>query len=260
MTSLAETISSVARDLPGEYVDRLANHLMDVPGPTAVGLMQAGDLVAVPAFRAAVESLWKAWASAPDMPGSTLSLALLAATSAVADERSAQSVTAVVTGPSSWHVPVRQTSAVMLDLIQRAQKSLFLSSFAAYKVPELVAALKAAVSRGVAVTLLLETVEDSGGALSHDAKTAFTGVSALRLLVWPADMRPDLGPGKASMHAKVVICDRSAAFVTSANLTGSALERNLEVGVLVSGGAMPGRLLDHFTELQAKGFLRIMES
>ena len=70
MTSLADAISAVARDLPGEYVDRLARHLIDVPGPTAVGMMQAGDLVAVPAFRAAVGSL-------PDLSGLAASRAWL---------------------------------------------------------------------------------------------------------------------------------------------------------------------------------------
>ena len=38
------------------------------------------------------------------------------------------------------------------------------------------------------------------------------------------------------MHAKAVIADRSVAFVTSANLTGSAMDHNLEVGVLMRGG------------------------
>lgn len=259
MTSLANAAAAVARDLPGEHVDLLAHHLQNVTAPTPVGLMQAGDLVAIPAFRAAVDSMWRAWQLTPDVPGSALALALRSARSAVAGERAAEFVTAVVTGPTSWHVPVRQTSAVMLALIQQAQQSLLLSSFAAYKVPELVHALKASVDRGVVVRLLLETVEDSGGVLTRDAKAAFSAIAGLHLLVWPADKRPDEGQGKASMHAKVAISDRSAAFVTSANLTGSALERNLEVGLLVSGGQTPGRLLDHFIELQAKGVLRPLQ-
>jgi len=37
MTSLADVVSAVARDLPGEYVDMLVGHLEDVPGPSTVG-------------------------------------------------------------------------------------------------------------------------------------------------------------------------------------------------------------------------------
>ncbi|WP_425454039.1 phospholipase D-like domain-containing protein [Nocardioides immobilis] len=38
------------------------------------------------------------------------------------------------------------------------------------------------------------------------------------------------------MHAKVLVVDRRTALVGSANLTGHALERNLECGLLVRGG------------------------
>ena len=34
------------------------------------------------------------------------------------------------------------------------------------------------------------------------------------------------------LHAKAVVVDDRAAFVTSANLTEAALDRNIEVGVL----------------------------
>ncbi len=47
------------------------------------------------------------------------------------------------------------------------------------------------------------------------------------------------------MHAKVLIVDRRTALVGSANLTGPALERNLECGLLVSGGPVPTLLADH---------------
>jgi phosphatidylserine/phosphatidylglycerophosphate/cardiolipin synthase-like enzyme len=46
------------------------------------------------------------------------------------------------------------------------------------------------------------------------------------------------------------------AFITSANLTGAALEHNLEVGVLVRGGSVPARLHEHFLALMGSGVLR----
>lgn len=44
------------------------------------------------------------------------------------------------------------------------------------------------------------------------------------------------------MHAKVQVVDRRTALVGSANLTGYGLERNLECGLLVTGGAVPQAL------------------
>jgi phosphatidylserine/phosphatidylglycerophosphate/cardiolipin synthase-like enzyme len=53
------------------------------------------------------------------------------------------------------------------------------------------------------------------------------------------------------MHAKILIVDRRTALIGSANLTGSALQRNLECGLLVRGGHIPGQLAEHL--LTARG-------
>jgi cardiolipin synthase len=47
------------------------------------------------------------------------------------------------------------------------------------------------------------------------------------------------------MHAKLLVIDRMTALVGSANLAGYGLERNLECGVLIRGGPVPGLLADH---------------
>ena len=57
------------------------------------------------------------------------------------------------------------------------------------------------------------------------------------------------------MHAKAAIADEQVAFVTSANLTGSAIEANMELGLLVRGGAVPRRLARHFRALMGAGHL-----
>ena len=59
------------------------------------------------------------------------------------------------------------------------------------------------------------------------------------------------------MHAKAAVADSRVAFLTSANLTEAALERNMELGVLIKGGILPAsidRLIDALlesSELQA---------
>lgn len=68
---------------------------------------------------------------------------------------------------------------------------------------------------------------------------------------WPFDH----GPAGACLHAKTAVADGELAFVTSANLTGHALDQNLEVGVLIRGGSAPRRLMQHFHALIARGTL-----
>ena len=66
-----------------------------------------------------------------------------------------------------------------------------------------------------------------------------------RFYVWPAAQRP---PG-GKLHVKAAIADEYAALVTSANLTGAALNENMELGLLVKGGSVPRRLSRHFMSL-----------
>lgn len=57
------------------------------------------------------------------------------------------------------------------------------------------------------------------------------------------------------MHAKLVVADRRVLLVSSANLTQSGVDRNIEAGLLVRGGTAPQRAAEHIAELQARGVL-----
>ena len=58
---------------------------------------------------------------------------------------------------------------------------------------------------------------------------------------------------------KAAIADEHAALVTSANLTGAALDENMELGLLVRGGAVPRRLSRHFMTLIDEGVLTLVD-
>ena len=51
------------------------------------------------------------------------------------------------------------------------------------------------------------------------------------------------------VHAKVAVADGNIAFISSANLTGHAMEKNMEAGVLMQGGDLPTQLQDHLDGL-----------
>lgn len=57
------------------------------------------------------------------------------------------------------------------------------------------------------------------------------------------------------MHAKLAVADHRLLLVSSANLTQSGVDRNIEAGVLVRDGAAPRRAAEHLAELRARGML-----
>jgi phosphatidylserine/phosphatidylglycerophosphate/cardiolipin synthase-like enzyme len=165
-------------------------------------------------------------------------------------------VEVVMTGPSRPDAPARSTEAVVAELVAGARRELILVTYTAAPYPPLRAALEAAAARDVRTMIALETVEGAKGLLSFEPALAFSGVAGIHLLHWPAEERVGFNGGR--LHAKVVVADREVAFVTSANLTGSALGHNLECGLVVRGGPAPRRLADHFAALIRDGVLRTL--
>jgi hypothetical protein len=79
-------------------------------------------------------------------------------------------------------------------VIGAARQQLIVMSFAAYRVPTVVSALRDARARSVAVHLVLEEAAASQHALSHDARLAFTALGeAVSFWIWPRDARPLAG-------------------------------------------------------------------
>ena len=102
-------------------------------------------------------------------------------------------------------------------------------------------ALSNATARGVKVRILMEQSQSEGGALNFDAIAKVRAVvSGAEFYVWHGE-----APGfskSGSVHAKCAVADGEAALITSANLTGAAMDRNMELGVLVRGGELPQQL------------------
>jgi phosphatidylserine/phosphatidylglycerophosphate/cardiolipin synthase-like enzyme len=112
-------------------------------------------------------------------------------------------------------------------------------------------ALREAVARGVATTVVVETLQGAGSALAGaEPAAAFASVSGLSLWHWPVEQRPESG-----MHAKIAVADQRVLLVSSANLTQSGAVRNVEAGILIRGGTAPQRAAEHIAELKASGVL-----
>lgn len=230
----------LARQLPEADVRALADAVRS--GSPALQNMQSE--VAGVAVRAACQKLLEMQLSHDDRH-----LVAGALLGALEPNPRAAALDVVWTGPDSDVATNRLTSAVVVDLIEQSQADVLLVGYAVHNEASVAAALQQAVERGVHITLLLERNTDNPGFAGTG--DAFPGLTATRLC-WPASARP---PG-ASLHAKALVVDGTAALIGSANVTSAALGRNLECGLLIRGGPEPAAIREHVCSLAGLGVLR----
>jgi phosphatidylserine/phosphatidylglycerophosphate/cardiolipin synthase-like enzyme len=167
----------------------------------------------------------------------SIALALSAAAEAHALQKKALSIEMVWTGPSPSTNSLRRTDQALLEVINKAKHELWIVSFSAYRVRSVLEAINQSSGRGVKISLILESAEESEGKLSGDQiKEIQEQLSeSVRFLIWPTENREPNSHGRRGLlHAKCAIADKHHLFVSSANLSEAALRRNIELGVLMS--------------------------
>lgn len=230
--------------LPPSRIEALADRVRGSASAERDGSLH--QLVTTPTARAAIDRLIAAWRQT-EISGDVLAGILVGAAFARQQAQRESSIELVWTGPTTPFVATRRTEQVLLDLIGHAQSDLFLVSFVAYDVSSVVDALNAAAARGIDIRILLETSTSHGGSLSVDPVAMMRRcVPSAALYTW-TDRPAPFTEGR--VHAKVAVADGNAAFLTSANLTGHALEKNMEAGVVISGGHVPTGLRSHLLAL-----------
>jgi phosphatidylserine/phosphatidylglycerophosphate/cardiolipin synthase-like enzyme len=181
-----------------------------------------------------------------------LALALRSAAQTFGDRDADGRVEVVWTGPDSATFPSRQTAAVLFETLKSARETLLLLSYAANDIGDVTEALTSKAADGVEIRCVLESSEESEN-FKQSQKSLIALAKQLPLIrfyTWPKERRPKPW---SSLHAKVVIADRRTAFVTSANLTESAITDNVELGLILRGGDAPACIHDHVTALIEAG-------
>lgn len=244
MDELLEAIAALVSLVSPEKVQAVAARVRRTEASKAATALPS--VVGTPVASSVVEQLAAAWKNTK-VGSDELASMLLAASHVYTKAASEQSTELVWTGPTTPFVSARRTEQALLQVINSAENSLFITSFVAYDVSTIVEALNAANDRGVVVSMLLELSKDHGGSITFDAIGKMrTLVPTARLYAW-RDKSDPFSDGR--VHAKVAVADGRMCFITSANLTGHAMEKNMEAGVLISGGMIPKLLEDHLHAL-----------
>jgi cardiolipin synthase len=244
MDELLDAIAALVSLVSPEKVQAVAARVRRTDASKAATALPS--VVGTPVASTLVEQLATAWQNTA-VGSDELASMLLAASHVYTKAASEQSTELVLTGPTTPFVSARRTEQALLQVINSAEHSLFITSFVAYDVSSIAKALNAANDRGVVISMLLELSQDHGGSITFDAIGKMrTLVPAAKLYAWH-DKADPFSDGR--VHAKVAVADGRMCFITSANLTGYALERNMEAGVLISGGDIPRLLEDHLRSL-----------
>lgn len=244
MERLLEAVTAVVCLVSPEKVRALARAIR-TNEDAKVNVALSG-VVGTATAKAVVERLVDAW-RATSVGSGELAAMLLAAGHAFENASKHQSTELVWTGPTTPFVSARRTEQALLQVIRAAKLNLFITSFVAYDVSTIVKALNDASARGVSILMLLELSQDRGGSISFDVIGKMRAlVPSAKLYAWRERSAP-FADGR--VHAKVAVADGNVCFITSANLTGHAMEQNMEAGLLISGGQIPKLLHEHLLAL-----------
>jgi len=248
-------------ELPAHVRERLARALecglLSLPASKMALRSALGNLAA---SSAVVEAL------------AEISRAGVSASGAAAWLRSLERVTArrrspelVWTGPEVAGLHARDTRRVYEELLGSAERSVWISTYAFFDGPRAfeVLARRMDSQPNLQATLLLNVQRKRGDTSFPDHLVRrfadrFWGTD------WPGRRRPDVfydpraveeeGPSGV-LHAKAVVTDEANVFVTSANLTDAAWERNIELGLLVRDSVLAAKVIKHFQVLIGRALL-----
>lgn len=244
MKKLFDAITDLVSNTSPDKIPQLAESLRSFGGAHAFGDLQKwAQTVAAKKYLDQLIDCWEKH----ELPSLELAGMLLGASHAYHAAKSEQDLELVWTGPSSELIATRKTEQVLLEVIKAAKNKLFLTSFVAYDVASIVTSLANAAERGVNLSLLLESSDKYGGSVSIDAITQMReSLPAAKIYFWGNKGEAFVG-GK--VHAKVAVCDEKLCFISSANLTGHAMEKNMEAGILIRGGTLPRTVHNHLEAL-----------
>ena len=172
----------------------------------------------------------------------------------------------VWSGPEVPGLYARDTRRVYEELLGSAERSAWVSTYAFFDGPKAfeVLARRMEARPTLHVKLLLNIQRKRGDSTASD-QLVRKFADRFWKLDWPGSSRPSVfydpraldhdSPGGV-LHAKAVVADDEAVFITSANLTEAALDRNIELGVLIRDRGFALTIAGYFGNLIDRNLLK----
>jgi len=176
-------------------------------------------------------------------------------------------VTLVASGPEVPGSPVRDTGAVVRELFGSARESVLVVGYAVHQGRDIFRVLAERMDSNAELNVrMCLDVSRPLGNTSDASEILGRFTYRFRTTEWPGTRLPEvmydpraLAPERehrASLHAKCVVVDGARAFVSSANFTEAALERNVEIGLLIDRTAVAAEIARYFEALVDSGYFK----
>jgi phosphatidylserine/phosphatidylglycerophosphate/cardiolipin synthase-like enzyme len=257
---IATCAGKLAAILPFPVMQLLAEAVATCqPNDWPTARNQVVQCLSHPYYRSLAADFLDSWrASEPQLPAQAVVMALLTAAHAEETHRKNQSLDLVWTGPDGGGAPLRHTEQAILQVLDSAEERITLVSYAVYRIPHVRESLVRAAGRAVRIKVILETPNKCEGQNEYDTLQALGSevASCATVYYWPESHRPKGDNDKHGiLHVKCAVADARWLFLSSANLTEQAFTINMELGLLLTGGPLPGQVEQQFDRLIGEGVL-----
>jgi len=189
----------------------------------------------------------------------------LLATERAMEQRLSDRIQLVWTGPDQEGPAARDTSVVVRELLGQAERSLLIATYSISRSTAFFEPLNAALNRNpdLDVTLIFHVDMSRRSLYGERAVSEFAREFWRSQWQWKSRPKVFFDPrgvreqpsARANQHAKCVVVDGQRVFITSANYTEWAQERNIELGVVVDDRVMAERVIAKFGALIDADFL-----
>jgi hypothetical protein len=171
----------------------------------------------------------------------------------------------VLTGPQVGGAEHRDTSVVVSDLFRKAENVILVAGYAVYQGQKVFHALATRmVERPTLKVRMFLDIQRSPSDTSSSTEIVRRFTHRFQSDQWPSGKpSPEVfydpralsteRSTRAALHAKCVVADGRHVFVSSANFTEAAQERNVEVGLLLHSASIAGNLTRFFDTLCESG-------
>lgn len=173
----------------------------------------------------------------------------------------------VTSSPEVNGITNRDTCVVVSELFRNARNSVLLAGYAVHQGQTVFRALAARMQAEptLAVRLFLD-IQRRPGDTTADPELVRRFIHQFRTSQWPVGTRmPEIFYYPASLnddrracsalHAKCIVVDNESVYISSANFTEAAQQRNIEVGILVRSADLAERATRFFNALVVAGEL-----
>ena len=172
----------------------------------------------------------------------------------------------VVSGPDVPGVPTADTYSVVQTLFQEAESEIVLAGYAFFNGRLLFERLAERKQErpNLRIIFHVDVPRRHGDSTAPDI-LVMRYASEFREKHWPWQPFPEVyfdpraldveSKTRASLHAKIVVVDRRKLFLTSANFTEAAHQKNIEMGLLCAVPYLAERVCSYFEGLRRSGIL-----